>query len=118
MSDDFERELRLALQPVDPPEGFAERVLAKQAQESSRPTFFERVRMYVRPERGWLIGAIAATSAFVAVAVVVEQRRDQREREGLEARKQLIEALRVTSEKLDLAYQAVNAPSRPKESGV
>jgi hypothetical protein len=37
---------------------------------------------------------------------------DQRDRQsGLEARRQVIEALRVTSQKLDLAYEAIKSRS-------
>ena len=118
MSDDFERELRQALQGVEPPPGFAERVMAKHAQEPLQPTLLQRLLAFVPPEHRWLTGAVAASAALLAIAIVGHQWREQREREGLEARKQLIEALRVTSEKLDLAYQAVNTQSRPKESGV
>jgi hypothetical protein len=42
----------------------------------------------------------------------------RREQEGLEARKQLIEALRLTGEKLDIAYQAVNRKApEPTDDG-
>jgi hypothetical protein len=37
----------------------------------------------------------------------------RREQEGLEARRQLLEALQLTGEKLDLAYQAVNREAPP-----
>ena len=50
---------------------------------------------------------LAASVAFAAV-LGTHQWQVHRERQGLEARRQLIEALRVTGEKLDVAYQAVN----------
>jgi hypothetical protein len=39
----------------------------------------------------------------------------QEQRDGLAASRQLMEALRVTSQKLDLAYQAVQTP--PETAG-
>jgi hypothetical protein len=48
---------------------------------------------------------VAAVVLGVLIAHDWQLRRAQR---GLDARKQLIEALRVTGEKLDLAYRAVN----------
>ena len=39
-----------------------------------------------------------------------EQRELRSEREGLEASRELMQALRLTSDKLDIAYQAVQGP--------
>lgn len=101
MNNHFEEQLRNSLRPVDPDEGFAERVMLRIEREPARARAM-RFR--------WLAAALAA-SLVLGVAVVQWQVR--REQEGLEARKQLIEALRVTGQKLDLAYQAVNRESRP-----
>jgi hypothetical protein len=40
---------------------------------------------------------------------------EQERREGLAASRELMEALRVTSQKLDLAYQAVKTPPETAE---
>jgi negative regulator of sigma E activity len=105
MSKDFEDRLRSALRPVDPQEGFEQRLLARierePAPERKLPRKFQ-----------WLPAAIAA-SAVLAVALGTHQWQARREQQGLEARQQLIEALRMTGEKLDVAYQAVNRESRP-----
>ena len=96
--DDLEKRLRESLRPVEPPSGFANRVMtrieagARPSSRRWRPTF-------------WLPVALAA-SAILAVLVVHEHHKRE---EGLQARQQLMEALRVTGEKLDLAYRAVNA---------
>ena len=103
MSKDFERQLREALRPVDPEEGFDERVMARIAREGSRAR-----TMVTR----WVSVALAASVVFAAVLGAHEWQL-RREQEGLEARKQLIEALRLTGEKLDVAYQAVNRESSP-----
>lgn len=108
MSNDFEDRLRDALRPVDPDEGFASRVMARIASEP-------RSRRSLPVGFRWLAGAIAAS--LVLGVVVIHERQEQREQAGLEARKQLIEALRVTGEKLDLAYRVVNSESQPAAEG-
>jgi hypothetical protein len=106
--DDLEKRLRAGLRPVEPPPGFANRVMTRigesEAQQSRR----------WRPAR-WRFGGVLparwlplSLAASVIIAVVLVHEHHKRE-EGLQARQQLIEALRVTGEKLDLAYRAVNA---------
>jgi hypothetical protein len=57
------------------------------------------------------LAAGLAASLFVAVGVQHHRSElDQRER-GLEARRQVIEALRVTNQKLDLASRVVRGES-------
>jgi negative regulator of sigma E activity len=94
MSKDFEQQLREALQPVEPEEGFEQR----------RRTKVTR----------WVSVALAASVAFAAI-VGTNQWQARREQEGLEARRQLLEALQLTGEKLDLAYQAVNREEPPTD---
>jgi hypothetical protein len=110
MSKDFEKQLRDALRPVDPDEGFEQRVMARVANESRR----SRVKV-----TRWVAGfAMAASVAGIAI-LGAQQWQERREQAGLEARRQLLEALRVTGEKLDVVYQAVNReePPRDDESG-
>lgn len=110
MSKDFEQQLREALRPVEPEEGFEQRVMARIASEGSR----RRAKV-----TRWVSVALAASVAFAAI-VGTRQWQERREQEGLEARRQLLEALQLTGEKLDLAYQAVNreeAPPTDEESG-
>lgn len=110
----LETKLRDALRPVEPSEGFSDRVLARLAEGAApRPDEVQRDRRTggaaYRPVYRWLSIALAAS---VVAAVLIGQRwQVQTEEEGLKARRQLIEALRVTSDKLDLAYQVVNSPS-------
>jgi hypothetical protein len=106
--DDLEKRLRSALRPVEPPPGFSNRVMTRiEAGErpSSRRLQSARWRIAGGLPSRWLPLALAAS---VIIAVVVVHEHHKRE-EGLQARQQLIEALRVTGEKLDLAYRAVNA---------
>ena len=106
MSKDFEDQLRGALRRVDPDPDFAQRVMSR-IENSPRRSLAARLR--------WPMAALAASVLFGVV--VVNEWQAQREREGLEARKQVIEALRVTGEKLDLAYRVVNSESQPAADG-
>jgi hypothetical protein len=99
MNDRFETELHKALRPVDPGANFAERVLARLPQK--QPVQLSRARRVWR----WVPAAIAAS--IVAAVLIRHEWQLRRELEqGRIAREQLMEALRVTSEKLDVAYRA------------
>jgi hypothetical protein len=106
MNHDLERRLRGALKPVDPGEDFSAKVLARIANEP---------RHIARPPRpsavvGWLAFGLAAS--VVLGLLLAHERQVRRTQQGLEARRQLIEALRVTDEKLDLAKRVVNEKER------
>jgi len=119
MTEEFERGLRGALRPVDPPSGFADRVLERLDRQSVVPVEPRVWRPRVRAlQRHWYSGVALAASVVLAVVAVNQLQDERSEREGLEARRQLIEALRVTSEKLDLAYEAVNRPPSTDDAGV
>ena len=102
-NEELERRLRAALKRVDPGAGFAPRLLARVAAEPAQSA---------RPARA---GAVASWLAFGLAASVVlavllaHEWQVRRLEQGREARRQLIEALRVTDQKLNLAYRAVNA---------
>jgi len=108
VSDDLEDRLRQALRPLDPGEEFTARVLARVAADEGRvpPTDTAAGRPPPR-RRLWVALALAAS---LAAALIGIEWRERRELQGLQARQQLIEALRVTSQKLDLAYRIVNRP--------
>jgi hypothetical protein len=114
MNDQFEDELRRRLRPVAAPEGFAERVMRSlpvdlkpvlaSASAPSRPR--ARFRQFGMP---------AALAASLLAAVLLGQhmaveRERLAEREGREASLELMQALRLTSQKLDIVYQAVQDP--------
>lgn len=110
MSNDLENRLRAALRPVEPGAGFAERVLARVARGDARRGEAHPGETPRRPRRR-LPGALAAS--LVALLIGGHFWQQHRERvAGLEARQQLLEALRVTSEKLDIAYDGVHSQSR------
>ena len=101
----LENRLQDALRPVDPGEDFTASVLTAVRRE---------VRAVERAPRSKAIfvwpSALAA--CLVAAVTVTIQVREAREREaGLRAREQVLEALQVTSEKLNLAYRVVHPAS-------
>ena len=106
MNTDLDDELRKALRPVSPHEGFAERVMSR---IDSTPAAQPR-RWLPKQLRGW--PAALAASVVLCAALIYAWQVD-RERRGLEARRQLLEALHVTGEKLDLAYRGVMRESPP-----
>jgi hypothetical protein len=112
-------ELRTALKRREPPPGFTGRVMARVEQLAE-----ERARTAAQPERSrrgawspwspwtWFgrkvslsFGAVAAMAAVALLAVGIalwqQHRIEQERRQGEAARAQLIEALRVTSAKLN-----------------
>ncbi|HVP33449.1 MAG TPA: hypothetical protein VMT09_07335 [Steroidobacteraceae bacterium] len=113
--EELERRLRGALGAVDPGTGFAPGVLARIAAEPRRPERPARAGAVV----GWLAFGLAA-SVIIAI-LLAHQWQVQRLEQGREARRQLIEALRMTDEKLNLASRVVNGEEHgaPQEhSGV
>jgi hypothetical protein len=121
MSKDIESRLSSAMRPVAPRDEFSQKLLARVMAEKLVPP--KRRRMFVqgvRPLAWWLTASLAAS---LILAVGIEQHvQQQRLREsGLEARREVVEALRMTSEKLNLAYEAVKSQSTPpadEKSGV
>jgi hypothetical protein len=93
-SDD---DLRDALRRENPPEGFAERVLA-------RSRDLEQVR---RLSIDWLWPAVAAAVVMIAVGSAVSERQARRV-EGQRAKAAVLLALRVTGEKLRSAQTQVH----------
>lgn len=117
MSEEIENDLRRALRPVEPPAGFAERVMrALPERQLPAPTVPLAVVQATPRTAAWgRFSVPAALAASLVVAVFVGQRvayqRELREqRAGLAASRELMQALRVTSQKLDVAYEAVHSP--------
>ena len=97
MSEELDKHLQDALRPVDPGEQFAQRVLSRVASDAAAR----------RTRAPWLWQSAAALGVVVLGTLAVYQWQERRA-QGLEARRQLIEALQVTGEKLDLADRVVN----------
>ena len=94
--------LRNALAPVDPPDGFAQRVRARVAREG-------RVVAVAAPRRlpRWV--AIAAMLGAV-IAGPLTYREYQMRREALAARAQVVLALQIASRELNSAHRKVVRP--------
>lgn len=110
----LERRLRAALTPADPPPGFVAGVMARVAAEPAAPQRARRSPAVV----SWVAFGLAAS--VVLSVLLAHQWQVRRIEQGREARRQLLEALRVTDEKLDLTYRVVNAQPRaalPPHSG-
>jgi hypothetical protein len=96
MSDDLDAELRRALRPVEPPRGFTERVMT---------------RVAAGPRARWRVPFGLAATALLGLGIYVHSQHQRQQLAGLEARREVIEALRLTDQKLDLAYQTVKDAS-------
>jgi hypothetical protein len=107
---DLEQKLRAALRPVDPGPGFVGGLMARIAAE--RPGSVRPLR--VRAAASWLTFALAAS--IVLALLLAHQQQARRTEQGLAARRQLIQALRVTGDKLDLASRLVNSQPPPPTS--
>ena len=124
MTEDFENELRRQLRPVEAPAGLADRIMAALPKTPPLATVTPISTMATvsrapqpKPARNyWMPGALAASLvAAVLLGTFNAGKQDdiiakRDEAAGLEAKRELMEALRVTSKKLDLAYEAVNTP--------
>jgi hypothetical protein len=113
MSGDLDARLRDLLKPVAPSEELTQRLLADAARRR-QPTVDAqrqaREKRAVRAPSFWVPVGLAAT-LLIGVGFGIQdylQRTHERER-GMQARRQVIEALHVTNQKLTLAYETVRA---------
>jgi hypothetical protein len=101
MNDDFENHLRSALRPVDPGGAFTDRVMAQLAPGSQSCA----TSSAPRPAFRWLSAGLVVS---MALGVCVTWQYQVKRAEGLEARRQLIQALRLTDQKLNSVYRIAN----------
>lgn len=100
----FEEKLSASLQRKEPSEGFAERVMARLPKESRWKGW--------RPRR-WL--AAAALLLVTSSSLLYWQRERRMQAEGEQARAELVQALRISSEKLNQALEKVNHINEKRE---
>ena len=99
MSNEFEQELARAMRGVDPPQGFADRVMARaQADVPVRA----KVLWMPRRVRQWTEGALAA--ALLAGVFLGEQAHLRHQREQA-AQQQFEQAMRITNRTLEHVQQ-------------
>jgi hypothetical protein len=110
MTKDIETEMRAALRPVDPSEEFSQKLVANVT--SQRPAALKPRRVAsARHPLVWWFSASLAASVVLAVGVHQHLEQQRLQQSGLEARREVLQALRVTSQKLNLAYEAVKSQS-------
>jgi hypothetical protein len=108
MNTRLEEELRNAMQPEDPPDGFLERVLARTAENR------QRVRTSIFKWRN-LRWAFAGAMCLLLAIAGIEYRRAQEERaRGEAAKKQLMLALRIAGSKLQIAQEKIQQSGNRK----
>ena len=110
MSKDIESEMRAALRPVAPSEEFSQKLAANVTSRRSAALKPRRVPSGRHPLVWWLSASLAA-SEVLAVGVHQHLEQQRLQQSGLEARREVLQALRVTSQKLNLAYEAVKSQS-------
>jgi hypothetical protein len=105
---DADDELRNALRRVEPPAGFAERVLRRAADRGAPPFATRRGpmrRVLGGPAARWATAAALAVAVTGAVWYRAEQRR---EAQGENARRQVLIGLRIASSTLQQVEAKVN----------
>jgi hypothetical protein len=131
MSEDLDARLRDALRPVAPRSELTEALIARLGGNQNSNAGHEpggrhdgkdaapaiaapvsRVPPTRRLQRPvWWLPLGLAASLLLAVGIQGAHEREQREK-GMEARRQVFEALRVTNQKLDLVARAVREESK------
>jgi hypothetical protein len=95
----MEEALRQALQPVDPPPGFADRVVQRASAGAVRNGF----------GRGaWLRWATAAALAIAVSGGLWYRAEERRRSEGEEARRQVLVSLQIAGSKLRAVQMKIN----------
>ena len=107
MKHDIEAQLREALRPVTPSEEFTQRLIAAVNAQATTAGSHQGTR---RAAPLWWACGLAA-SLIIAVGAGQHLRAQRELANGLEARRQVLQALHMTSQKLDLAYKAVKNES-------
>ena len=111
MNDDVESQLRGALRPVEPRADFSQKLLARMLSAQAAPGKSPKLSPgAARPWVGWMTASLAAC-LMVAVGVQQQLHQQRLRATGLEARREVEQALRVTSQKLNLAYEAIKSQS-------
>lgn len=108
--NEIDEQLKRALQRCEPPEGFADRLLARLEEKSSLAGEHPALRLWRWPALRW--GAVAALVAVAATGIGYQIRQRQEEAEAKVAKQQVMLALRITGSKLRVAKQRVKAVER------
>ena len=112
MSNGIESRLKAALRPVAPSTQFSEKLVAKVCADRTAQIPPRRLAAAGRPLAWWLSASVAA-SVILGIGVHQHLQQQRLQQSGLEARREVLEALRMTSQKLNLAYEAVKSQATP-----
>jgi hypothetical protein len=116
MNEDLESRLRSSLRPIAPRDEFSQKLVAEVV---GRPRPHRSLRAIPwRPLKRstWWLSAGLAASLLLVVGVQIQMQQEHARQNGLEARRQVVEALRMTSQKLNLAYETIkNETSSPAD---
>jgi hypothetical protein len=116
MSKDIESEMRAALRSVAPSEEFSRKLVASVTSQHAAAGQHPAQRTVRRRATGWhplvwWFSASLAASVLLVLGVHQHLQQQRFQQSGLEARREVLEALRMTSQKLNLAYEAVKSQS-------
>jgi len=105
----LEDNLKTALRRREPPEGFAERVLSRAAEQRNRPGRWERfVAGFRIPRMRWA----AALAVLLILVTGFEYERQRRIRtEGEQAKQQVLLALEITARQLRIVEKSIQKVS-------
>jgi hypothetical protein len=99
-------DLKQALRRVEPPDGFDQRVLARLDQPS---------RQHRRTAPRFTAWVTAAGLSFASLGGIAIYQHQLEQRKGMEARDQLMLALRITGKKLDAVRSTINNEEGQKQ---
>ena len=111
----FEEELKQALQRQEPVGDFTARVLARCAQEDARKRSGFWHSFWAAP--AWRVSAVAAALVLVAGGTALEQheREVKRQARGMEAKRQLVLAMRIAGAKLQEVRERVEESEQTEQ---
>jgi hypothetical protein len=111
MNEDLESRLRSSLRPVAPRDVFSQDLVSRVA-AGARPRRSLRAMAWRPSIRStWWLSASVAASLLLVLSVQYQMQQERARQNGLEARRQVVEALRMTSQKLNLAYETIKSES-------
>lgn len=105
--NEIDEQLKRALRHCEPPEGFADRVLARVEKKPSLAAERPALRLWRWPAFRW--AAVAALIAVAVTGVGYQIHERQEETEAKAAKQQVMLALRITGSKLKVAKQRLKA---------
>ncbi|HME38279.1 MAG TPA: hypothetical protein VKG63_04875 [Steroidobacteraceae bacterium] len=111
MSEDLESRLRAALTPVAPDDEFTQKLIARVTAEQGSQAHARGTHRRGPTATAWWLSAGVAASLLIAVGAQHHLQERRETERGLEARREVIEALRMTSQKLNLAYEVIKSQS-------